>query len=100
MGTLDTMDDFGYVLVILVIVLAALTAIFGLVYAWIYFTKIRPRPKAPPEDQRISHFQRKPGGSFKNQDKKKKATHPFFIMSAVNKMKTSGNQNASSSRMS
>jgi len=94
------MDDFGYVLVILVIVLAALTAIFGLVYAWIYFTKIRPRPKAPPEDQRISHFQRKPGGSFKNQDKKKKATHPFFIMSAVNKMKTSGNQNASSSRMS
>ncbi|KAI0240567.1 hypothetical protein LSAT2_008696 [Lamellibrachia satsuma] len=93
------MDNFGYVLVLLVVVLAGLTAVFGLIYAWIYFTKIRPRPRAPPDDQRISHFQRKPGGSFKNKEKSKKSTHPFFVLSAVNKMKSTGTS-SSMSRMS
>ena len=91
------MDDFGNVLVVLVLVLGGLTAVFGLVYAWIYFTKIRPRPKAPPDDQRISHFHRKPDGSFKNNENGNvKKTHPFFVLSAVSKMTpSSGNQRTS-----
>ena len=72
------------VLVVITAVLGGLVLIVGAIYAYIYYTKIRPKQR-PIHEERYSrnHPQMKAQGDGDD----KKILHPFMILSYAAKMK-------------
>ena len=79
----------GHVLCITAAVLGGLVLILGIIYAYIYFTHIKPRPRRFGEVR----FDYEAKDSCKvqvgtEQEKKRIKTHPFFIMNYVSRVRT------------
>ena len=87
----------GFVLVIMAAVLGGIALVLTLVYAYIYCTKIKPRPRAVQRD-RINYYERDAcvcGQLSGQQDKEQPEkvpikAHPFFVISYVSRLKSNG----------
>lgn len=92
--------SFGFIVLVLTAVLAFLAGLMGAIYAYIYCTKIRPRPRSLVDD-RIHYYVRDIGGTPNQleQPPEKPAiqTHPFFIINYMSRFKNADKQIASSS---
>ena len=92
----------GNLLVIIAAVLGGLVIILGLIYGYIYFTQIKPRPRRFGEARldyeaklscKIEH-----GQVTDQQEKPRIKTHPFLIMNYVSRIRNDNvSPNATSS---
>ncbi len=77
----------GLVLVIVAGVLGGLVVILGLIYTYIYCTKLRPRPRLFTE-QRVTYSNCEANqSSYSGEPERHIKTHPFFIMHYMSKLK-------------
>jgi hypothetical protein len=93
-------NSFGFILLVLTAVLAILAALMGAIYAYIYCTKIRPRPRFTGDDRIHYYVRNGQGASLQEEqpsDKPAIQTHPFFIINYMSRLKNSDKQVASSS---
>ena len=80
------MEEGGQTLLIVCAVLGGLVLILGAVYAYIYYTQIRPRHRPRHEDCYAPRStQTQNGGSGEGEDRR--FFHPFMILSYANRVK-------------
>ena len=82
----------GFVLLVVAAVLGSLALLLGLIYTYIYCTKIRPRPRMFTED-RISYYAREASSHSAQNDKDQQErlpikAHPFFVLSYLSRLKS------------
>ena len=91
-------SSYGYVMLIIAATLGGLSAILGAIYAYIYFTRIRPRPRVLM-DERIRYFthEAQPITTTPDNQPDRPAlkTHPFFIVSYMSRFTHSTSERAS-----
>ena len=91
---IDT-NSAGFVLLVVAGVLGCVAMILGLLYAYIYCTKIKPQRRALVED-RISYYGREHciqyGGQIDKEQTERSTikTHPFFVLSYLSRLKPNG----------
>ena len=81
----------GLILVIIAAVLGGLCIILGLIYAYIYCFKLRPRPR-PFHEQRVVYNSYADQNQSNSGDDRPIKTHPFFIMHYVSKLRADNGQ--------
>ena len=99
-GSTEAMDSTspGFILLVLSGVLGGVALILGIVYAYIYYAKIKPRQR-PLADDRINYYERDACAQYGGQtdkDQQEKIpikTHPFFVLSYLSRMKSNDHGN-------
>ena len=91
-------SSYGFVMLITATALGGLSAIIGAIYAYIYFARIRPRPRVLM-DERIRYFthEAQPITTTPDNQPDRPAlkTHPFFIVSYMSRFTHNAAEQAS-----
>ena len=81
------MDREGSTLLIVCAVLGGLVLLLGAVYAYIYYTQIRPRHRPRHDDRYSRSVLQTTSGNAQGDADDRRFFHPFMILSYANRVK-------------